>query len=206
MNKQQKTTSPLMIWFYGLVLILLWLAVSGQTMTQHLHREQKGYSTTLGKETGEWIVRYGSQLYRSMIIESGFQGFLMKHTTPDGQMGNGFVRVILFFKGVAKNLLILTLQLFERLVLLLVCLPFWGLILLAAVADGCLIRKIRYHDFHYTSPLQNVWSRRLCQWIPGLFLYLVIVPLPFPAWLIPTMALLTSVCVGWWTANWQKKV
>ena len=206
MKKQQKPTSPVLIWCYGLVLILVWLAVSGQTMNQHFHREQQGYSTTLGKETGQWIVRHGSQFYRSTMIKTGFQGFLMKHTTPDGQMGEGFVKVILFFKGVVKNFLILMLQVFERLALLLVCLPFWGLVLLAAVADGCLIRKIRYHDFHYTSPLQNVWSRRLCQWIPGLFLYLVIVPLPFPVWLIPAMALVTSVCVGWWTANWQKKV
>ena len=50
----------------------------------------------------------------------------MKHTTPDGQMGEGFVKVILFFKGVVKNFLILMLQVFERLALLLVCLPFLG--------------------------------------------------------------------------------
>ena len=55
MKKQQKPTSPVMIWCYGLVLILIWLAVSGQTMNQHFHREQQGYSTTLGKETGQWI-------------------------------------------------------------------------------------------------------------------------------------------------------
>ncbi len=206
MNKQQKPTSPVMIWCCGLVLILVWLAVSGQTMSQHLHKEHQGYSTTLGKGTGQWIIQHGSQLYRSTMMDTGFQRFLMKHTTPDGQMGEGLVRVILFFKGVVKNGLILMLQMSERLALLIVCLPFWGLVLLAAVADGCLIRKIRYHDFHYTSPLQNIWSRRLCQWIPGLFLYLVIVPLPFPAWLIPAMALMTSVCIGWWTANWQKKV
>ena len=206
MKKQPTHTSPLLIWCYGLVLILTWLSLSSHFRSQHLHRELSGYSEKLGTDTGHWIIEQGQLLYKKTVIDTGAQGFLIQHTTPDGQMGNGLARVIRFFQGVVKNLLSLILQLCLRIALLIVCLPFWGLILLAAIADGFLIRKIRYHDFHYTSPLQNLWSRRLSQWIPGLFLYLVIVPLSLPVWLIPAMALATAVCMGWWTTNWQKQL
>ena len=138
-------------------------------------------------------------------MKPGIQNFLMERTTPDRNMGEGLAKVIEFFQGVVKNFLSLMRQLFYRIAVLLVCLPFWGVMLVAAVADGLLIRKIRYHDFHYTSPLQNLWSRRASKWIPGLFLYLVIIPLPVLL-LIPAAAWLTTLCLGWWTANWQKKI
>lgn len=206
MNKPQKHSSPLLIWCYGLVLILVWLSLSSDFRHQHLHRELASYSEKLGTDTGKWIIEHGQQLYQKAVIDTGVQTLLIQHTTPDGQMGDGLARVIRFFQTGVKNLMTLILQLCVRIALLVVCLPFWGLILLAAIADGFLIRRIRYHDFHYTSPLQNLWGRRLSRWVPGLFLYLIIVPLSFPVWLIPTMALATAVCLGWWTANWQKQL
>ena len=206
MKNQHEQTRFILIWFYGLVLILIWLAVSGETMNQHVYQELDNYSNALGIETGIWIMQHSQHLYHLILVDTGFQTFLLKHTTPDGQMGAGLTKTLLFFKDMTNNLLTQILLLFLRITLLVVCLPFWGLILIAAVIDGCLIRKIRYHDFHYTSPLQNLWSRRLSQWIPGLFLYLLIVPLPIPVWLIPFMAVLTAICIGWWAGNWQKKI
>ena len=206
MTTSQKQTSPITIWCYGLGLILLWLAISGQSMNQHLQKEQHQYARRLGQDNARWIMQTGDQLYTTALVHSGIQGFLLERTTPDRQMGEGLAKVIEFFQGVVKNFLNLMQQLFYRLVVLLACFPFWGVMLVAAIVDGLLTRKIRYHDFHYTSPLQNLWSRRASKWIPGLFLYLVIIPLPVPVLLIPAMAWLTALSLGWWTANWQKKI
>ena len=35
---------------------------------------------------------------------------------------------------------------------------------------------------------------------------LIIIPLSVPVLLIPAMAWLTALSMGWWTANWQKKI
>ena len=206
MQNSQKQTSSMTIWCYGLGLILLWLAISGQSMNQFLQKEQQQYARRLGQDNARWIMQTGDQLYTTTFVRSGIQGFLLERTTPDRQMGEGLAKVIEFFQGVVKNFLNLMQQLFYRLAVLLACFPFWGVMLIAAVVDGLLIRKIRYHDFHYTSPLQNLWSRRASKWIPGLFLFLVIIPLPIPVLLFPAMAWLTALCLGWWTANWQKKI
>ncbi len=206
MATEHSSTHPILIWFYGLILVLLWLLFSGQSLNQHLQQEHARYANTLGSETSLWIMQTGQQFYQVTFIETGIKSFLLKYTTSDRNMGEGFTQALNFFGSVINNLLNLMLQLYLRTALLLVCLPFWGLILITAILDGFLIRRIRYHDFHYTSPLRNLWSRRLCRWIPGLFLYLIIAPLPFPVWLIPFMALVTSLCMGWWAANWQKRV
>ncbi|UYM15876.1 DUF4400 domain-containing protein [Endozoicomonas euniceicola] len=206
MTNSQKQTSPIVVWCYGLGLILLWLAIPGQNMNQYLQKEQQQYARSLGEDNGTRIIRTGQRFYNKTVFESGVQGFLFKHTTPDRKMGEGLATTIEFFQGVVRNFLTLLQQLFYRIALLIACFPYWGIVLLAALLDGWLIRKIRYHDFHYTSPLRNLWSRRLCRWIPGLFLYLVMIPLPFPVWLLPVMAWLTTLSLGWWTANWQKRV
>ena len=205
MTTSQKQTSPITIWCYGLCAILLWLAISGQSLNQYLQKEQQQYARRLGQNNAQ-LIQIGNRLYTAAILKPGIQSFLMERTTPDRNMGEGLAKVITFFQGVVKNFLSLMRQLFYRIAVLLTCLPFWGLMLVAAVADGLLIRKIRYHDFHYTSPMQNLWSRRASKWIPGLFLYMVIIPLPVPVLLIPAAAWLTTLCLGWWTANWQKKI
>ena len=206
MTHSQQETSSVAIWCYGLGLILLWLATTGQSLNQYLQNEPHQYARWLGQENAEWIMQTGNRLYAVTILKTCVQGFLIENTTPDRNMGEGLTKVIEFFQGVVKNFLNLIKQLFYRIAVLLACLPFWGIILIAAVVDGLLIRKIRYHDFHYTSPLQNLWSRRAAKWIPGLFLYLIIIPLPVPVLLIPAMAWLTALSLGWWTANWQKKI
>ena len=206
MSNDKKPTSPLLLWFYGLVMIFLWLAISGHGMNRLRSMEQQSYSTLLGDQSSHRVMEQGHFLYQSVVVDTGFQPWLLSQTQADGEMGEGFRRFLDFCQSVLINLFQLSVLLFDRLALLLFCLPFWGLILVAAIGDGVLIRKIRYHDFHYSSPLKNLWSRRLCCWLPGLFVYLLLIPLHFPAWLIPAMALLTSICLGWWTANWQKKV
>ena len=206
MTHSQNETSSTAIWCYGLILILLWLATTGQNMNQYLQKEQQQYAHRLGQDNAEWIMQTGNRLYAATMMETGVQGFLIERTTPDRNMGEGLARVIEFFQGVIKNFLNLIKQLFYRIAVLLACIPFWGVILIASVMDGLLTRKIRYHDFHYTSPLQNLWSRRAAKWIPGLFLYLIIIPLPVPVLLIPAMAWLTALSLGWWTANWQKRI
>ncbi|WP_257279635.1 DUF4400 domain-containing protein [Endozoicomonas sp. ISHI1] len=175
-------------------------------MNQYLYKEQQQYAQRLGRENALWIMRTGDQLYAATIMKSGIQHFLLKHTTTDRNSGEGLAKAMELFQGVAKNFFSLIRQLFYRISVLLACLPFWGVMFIAAIIDGLLIRKIRYHDFHYTSPLQNLWSRRASKWIPGLFLYLIIIPLPVPVLLIPAAAWLAALCLGWWTANWQKKV
>ena len=206
MTHSQKQTSPVTIWCCGLGLILLWLTISGQSMNQYLQKEQQQYAYRLGSKNAQWIMQTGQHLYSISFIHSGIQSFLLEHTTPDRDMGEGLARVVKFFQGVVMNFLSLMQQLFYRLAVLIACLPFWGVMLIAAIIDGLLIRKIRYHDFHYTSPLQNLWSRRVSKWIPGLFLFLIIIPLPIPVLLIPATAWLAALCLGWWAANWQKKV
>ncbi|WP_422474589.1 DUF4400 domain-containing protein [Endozoicomonas sp. ALB032] len=206
MTTSQKQASPFAIWCFGLGLILLWLAFSGQKMNQYLYKEQQQYAQRLGRENALWIMRTGDQLYATTIVKSGIQHFLMEHTTTDRSSGEGLAKAMELFQGVVKNFLSLIRQLFYRISVLLACLPFWGVMFIAVIIDGLLIRKIRYHDFHYTSPLQNLWSRRASKWIPGLFLYLIIIPLPVPVLLIPAAAWLAALCLGWWTANWQKKV
>ena len=175
-------------------------------MNQYLQKEQQQYARRLGKDNAEWIMRTGNHLYAITIMKPGIEGFLMERTTPDRNMGEGLAKIIEFFQGVITNFLSLMRQLFYRIAVLLACLPFWGVMLVAAIVDSLLTRKIRYHDFHYTSPLQNLWSRRASKWVPGLFLFLVIFPLPVPVLLTPVMAWLTALSLGWWTANWQKKI
>jgi hypothetical protein len=206
MTTSQKQTSPITIWCYGLCAILLWLAISGQNMNQYLQKEQQQYARRLGQDNAQWIIRTGNRLYAATIMKPGIQSFLIERTTPDRNIGEGLAKVIEFFQGVAKNFLNLIKQSFYRIAVLLACIPFWGIILIAAVVDGLLTQRIRYHDFHYTSPLQSLWSQRAAKCIPGLFLYLVIIPIPIPVLLIPAMAWLTTLSLGWWTANWQKKI
>ncbi len=206
MKENHHSTSPAVLWLCGLLILLIWLAVSGNSMSEHLQSEHQQYSNRLGQDNAQWISKTGEKIYTAIIKNSGVEHFLIKHTTADGRMGTGLEKSLSFFQGVVINLLNLIKQILYRMSVLLACLPYWGVVLIAAIVDGLLIRKIRYHDFHYTSPLKNLWSRKACQWIPVFFLILIIIPLSLPVLLIPAAAWLTAISLGWWTANWQKKI
>ncbi|WP_448216501.1 hypothetical protein [Endozoicomonas sp. 2B-B] len=53
MTTSQKQASPFAIWCFGLGLILLWLAFSGQKINQYLYKEQQQYAQRLGREKYE---------------------------------------------------------------------------------------------------------------------------------------------------------
>ena len=97
-------------------------------------------------------------------------------------------------------------QALQRLALLLAWWPFLALLLVAALGDGWLRRRIRQYGFVYASPLAHhtaLWVL-LTLWIGvGLLLF---APIPIPALAIPVIGVITAVCVDLVLTNAQKRL
>ena len=186
--------------------MLLWGMMSGTSISSLAVIERKNYQKTLGEQTASRIKHQAQTLCHRLLITSDIKPGLLNLTSPDDVQIPVLKTTFIVVRQGLSYLFTLSQLCCLRLSLLWFFLPCWGLLLITAMIDTWLMRRIRYHDFHYSSPTLNLWGYRLSQWLPIALLYSLIIPLPLPTLLIPVLSIAAALCLSWWMAQWQKRV
>jgi hypothetical protein len=94
----------------------------------------------------------------------------------------------------------------QRLVLLLAWWPFFAFVLVGAITDGLLRRRIRQSGFDYPSPLAHRLAVRGLLWIGFLVTVGPLVPLPVPPLAVPVVGVLMGTALAVVVTQTQKRV
>ena len=168
---------------------------------------------TQGPASAQAIVDQAEGWYRGLFVETGIAPWSYHILAPgpevtpehgwEGLAGNPLWdwtrgRLNVIWGSFAQAL--------QRLVLILAWLPFFGLLLVAALGDGWLRRRIRQHSFAYASPLvhHSAVVGILVLWV--LAALLLLAPLPIPAVTAPGLFLVTAVLVDLALTHTQKRL
>lgn len=201
-------------WLRFKLLLLLWMGVLAlfalflDPMAQGRlwHQEIQYYTTVFGPELTGALVHTGEILYRHLMVDTGFHHLLNDYTRADGQSGEGFVWFLNHCRRAAQGLTLMVLMLCLRVALLWVCLPYWLVVLLASISDGYWGRRIRYYSFDHSSGWRYSWSWKGCVAVPWSMAFLVMLPWPIPAYVLPCLMVLFCALTGIWIRNWRKEL
>lgn len=183
-----------------------WAATSAE-------RETRWLVQTQGADSADAIIDRAERWYRAAFIDTGVAPWTYHMYAPDDD-----TPVEPGFEGVAENpiwdwtrgrldviwgSLAMALQ---RISLIISWLPFLTILLIAAVGDGWVRRRIRQHGFAYSSPLAHrvgVVGIALTWIIVALWL---LMPFPVHALVLPLLCVITAVLLDLMVTHTQKRV
>ena len=94
----------------------------------------------------------------------------------------------------------------QRLVVLFAWWPFIGFVLIGAVGDGLIRRRIRLAGFDYPSPLAHRLSVRVLLGLGFLVGFGLLLPLPVPPLAVPVLAVIAATALAVLLTQTQKRV
>ena len=166
-----------------------------------------------GPESAAAIQSRANGWYQTLFVETGVAPWTYRlvATGPGVESGQGLEPigaspVWSWLRGRLDVIWGAFAQALRRLVLLLAWWPFLAILLVAALVDGWLRRRIRQYGFIYASPLIHHAARSilLLLWIgAGLLLF---APIPIPALAVPALCELTALLVDVALTNAQKRL
>jgi hypothetical protein len=183
-----------------------WARQVSETETRWLVEQQ-------GEASAQAIIGQAEGWYRTLFVDTGIEPWTY-HILAPGKA----VKAEPGWEGLAENQLwdwtrgrLNVLwgsfgQALQRIALLLSWLPFLAILLVAAIGDGWIRRRIRRHSSAYASPLLHHSSvvGDLVLWV--LITLLLLAPIPIPAVAVPLTFAASAVLVNLAVTNTQKRL
>ena len=183
-----------------------WARQVSETETRWLVEQQ-------GEASAQAIIGQAEGWYRTLFVDTDIAPWTYHILAPGKE-----VKVEAGWEGLAENQLwdwtrgrLNVLwgsfgQALQRIALLLSWLPFLAILLVAAIGDGWIRRRIRRHSSAYASPLLHHSSviGDLVLWV--LITLLLLAPVPIPAVAVPIAFAASAVLVNLAVTNTQKRL
>jgi hypothetical protein len=166
-----------------------------------------------GPESAKAIQARADGWYQTLFVETGIAPWTYRlvATGPGVESGQGLEPIgaspaWTWLKGRLDVIWGAFAQALQRAVMLFSWWPFLAILLMAAVVDGWLRRRIRQYGFIYASPLVHhaAISMLLVLWVgAGLLLF---APIPIPALAVPILCGFSALLVDIGLTNAQKRL
>ncbi len=193
----------------GVVLLLV-----PRDWTQQAIIKEEGYvERTLGQQSRDWIQGRANNWYQKSMVDSGAYEAMYQHLIPSQQQkanSRGAQDLgVLFFKwweGRLEALSLVIYQLFTRLALILLWLPYMTILFVPALFDGYMTLKIKRTNFAYASPVIHRYSVRGIRTLGIAMLIAFFLPIALDPIFIPVMLMAGCVFIGLAAGNLQKRI
>jgi len=203
----------------ALLLVLLWVIqvaavavfTSSTWLQEQIAQEKMGVQAYLGEETAHHLSAKADDGFRRMFVDTEVVSHVYRFLIPDDSVPKHGTEGLApwFFEWLDDSLRtfwFVAYQAIYRLLLFSEWMPYLGILILAAVIDGLVERKIRKKNRGYANPVRYRAGIRLLIIlfvVPLLYLTLPIsvTPLLVPAWIFAAGAVLMLV-----TANAQHRI
>lgn len=194
-------------------LVVVLVLVPNEFVKDAIIKEANYVQRSLGTKSQEWIKGKAVTWYQHSIIDSGAYESVYNHLIPSqeqAQNSKGMENMgVWWFKWVSERLeAIATLiyQFYTRLALLLMWLPYMLVLLLPAIYDGTMTRKIKLTNFDYASPVLHRYSMRATWIILTGIAVLFLAPIAIDPIYIPVALMVSCVLIGLAVGNLQKRI
>lgn len=205
------------IWLLFLALMLevvaIGILVPGDWTGWVIAKEQQYIHSQLGDETSTWVMHNSRQWYRSWIVETRMEQAVRDFLIPteeQRQRSKGMEKMGGFwFHWVEDRIQAffdVLYQVFTRIALLLVWLPFALILMVPALWDGLMTWKIKKTSFDYSSPIIHRYS--MLGLGAGVLLLLMglFAPLAIPPIVLPGMIIGLALLAGLALSHLQKRI
>lgn len=194
-------------------LLTVLIILPGDWTYEVIEKEQQLVRSSLGREASDWIDRRAEGIYNSTIVQTGFREALWHTFIPtaeERERSTGLQNlgsVWFQWAGARIEAVLATIyQTYKRLVLLMAWAPFMVLLLVPALYDGYMTRKIKRTDFSYASPVIHRYSAKGILYLGIGVLLALFAPVAVHPLMIPIVLMLICILLGLSVANLQKRI
>lgn len=189
------------------------LLVPGDYTDKEITRELMMIHTTLGEAQKTWVSAKADVWVESAVHDSGFYHNAYKFLIPTEEqrrrsrgiedMGAAWFEWI---EGRLNAFVSMVRQAFIRAAILLTWLPYMLILVIPAVFDGYVTRKIRQTNFDYTSPVVHRYALRVIWFCIALVLVLFMSPIAVQPLILPMICAVIGISLGLAFGNLQKQI
>lgn len=203
----------LVIWLFVIELGVVLLLVPGDWTYKEINKEAGYIERSLGQQSRNWIHDKARNWYQVSMIDSGAYEGIKRHLIPSEEeraksrgiekMGGKFFE---WWQGRIDALSTVVYQLYARLALAILWLPYMLVLLIPAIFDGWMTWKIKRTNFAYSSPVIHRYSMRGLFSLGSLLMIAFFVPIALDPVFIPIVLMAACVLVGIAGGNLQKRI
>lgn len=194
-------------------LVVVLTLVPNDVTQRAIVKESEYVKRSLGTQSQQWIRSKATDWYQKSLIDSGAYESVYNHLIPSQEQikkSKGIENMgAWWFRWVETRLeAIATLiyQFYTRLALLLMWLPYMLFLLVPALFDGAMTRKIKLTNFDYSSPVLHRYSIRGTWIIMTGMAVLFLAPIAIDPIYIPIALMGSCVLIGLAIGNLQKRI
>lgn len=194
-------------------LVVVLVLIPNEFVEKAIIKEAGYVQRSLGKQSQEWIREKAGRWYQHSIIDSGAYESVYQHLIPtkeQAQKSKGMENMGTWWfnwvSGRLAALATLIYQLYTRVALLVMWLPYMCILLIPAIYDGTMTRKIKLTNFDYASPVLHRYSMRGTWVILTGMAVLFLSPIAIDPIYIPLALMSVCVLIGFVVGNLQKRI
>lgn len=203
----------MVLWLVMIQLAVLLVLVPSDLTQQAIEKETQYVQRSLGPHSQKWINDKATNWYQTSLIDSGVYESVYNHLIPtqaqkDASRGMEKMGGLWFdwVEGRLEAFGVLIYQFYTRLALLLMWLPYMLVLLIPALYDGAMTRKVKLTNFDYASPILHRYSVRGVWAIATGMSVLFLAPIAIDPIYIPVALMVSCVLMGLAVGNLQKRI
>jgi hypothetical protein len=178
-----------------------------------VHKEREMLHAHFTPKAAKQIDDRALHYHDEWFIESGFADGLFNMFVPSEQqversrgmeeLGKGWFRLV---ESRIQVMLDMLQQLMIRLSMTWQWWPFVVCLVVPAIFDGYMTRRIKKNNFDYASPMIHKLAMQSMIWVVIGLPIIYLLPIPLPPWIVPTLLLLAAAATGFALGNFYKRI
>lgn len=203
----------MVLWLVMIQLAVLLVLIPSDLTQRAIEKETQYVQRSLGLHSQKWINDKAANWYQTSLIDSGVYESVYNHLIPtqaqkDASRGMEKMGGLWFdwVEGRLEAFGVIIYQFYTRLALLLMWLPYMLVLLIPALYDGAMTRKVKLTNFDYASPVVHRYSIRSVWVIATGMSVLFLAPIAIDPIYIPVALMVSCVLMGLAVGNLQKRI
>lgn len=208
-----KTPWWLIAFVFLLELLIVVILVPGRWTDRAIQQEMQLINQYYGRGTVSWAEGQAQNWYQRAMIDSGLYRAMRTFAIPSEQQkrrSKGLEEfgapIFRWVEGRIEAVSSVVYQFMVRASMVKLWLPYMLLLLLPALYDGIMTRKIKQTDYAYSSPTLHLYSVRILLGTLLLLSLSFFLPLAVNPMLIPMCLVICCVCIGTAWSHTQKRI
>ncbi|MBF8643146.1 DUF4400 domain-containing protein [Pseudomonas luteola] len=208
-----KTPLWLTLFLVAIELLLVTVFIPGDWTERVIREESAMVRSHLGEESQAYVNTKAMNWYKGAVFETGVYPALHRLMIPSDEeaaRSRGMERMGDFLFSWMEDrldaLMHMVYQICARLALLSIWLPYMALLLIPAIWDGFMRRRVKQTNYDYASPVWNRYGMLSASVAAQAVLIAFISPIAINPAILPIVMMFVCVMMGVFVGNLQKQI
>lgn len=186
------------------------MLLSPEWVQEQVDREIAYTELAMGRKATEALVEQSESLFERAFLNTGIYEHSFRIFIPtDERLATDDMaplghRVFPYVEDRLLSIWRSVYQVIYRACALVGWFPYFALLLVPALLDGMVMRRVAQTGFRYSSPVLYRLNMKASFWIAVLLLFSLFLPFALSPWIIPFAAALMAACLAFMMSHMQK--